>query len=162
MSEWSQKIFVDQMLVLMGSCDLVSFPELKSPPGFPCLNPLIPYPVGIWCGTVSIRWELPIRGSALSSNGNIFHVTGPLWGECTDHRWIPLTKASDAELSCTVAPRENNCHQEIWFWNKFHNGHQEYPDRYTLRCILQDIMYEKSALIQIMALYHMTQYKPLH
>ena len=28
-----------------------------------------------------------------SSNGNIFHVTGPLCGEFTGHRWIPLTKA---------------------------------------------------------------------
>ena len=33
-----------------------------------------------------------------SSNGNIFRVTGPLWGEFPDHQWIPLTKASDAEL----------------------------------------------------------------
>ena len=33
-----------------------------------------------------------------SSNGNIFCVTGPLRGESTGHRWIPLTKASDAEL----------------------------------------------------------------
>ena len=33
-----------------------------------------------------------------SSNGNIFRITGPLWGESTGHRWIPLTKASDAEL----------------------------------------------------------------
>ena len=24
-----------------------------------------------------------------SSNGNIFRVTGPLWGESTGHRWIP-------------------------------------------------------------------------
>ena len=29
-----------------------------------------------------------------SSNGNIFRITGPLCG----HRWIPLTKASDAKL----------------------------------------------------------------
>ena len=35
-----------------------------------------------------------------SSNGKIFHVTGPSWGESTGHRWIPLTKASDAELWC--------------------------------------------------------------
>ena len=28
-----------------------------------------------------------------SSNGNIFRVTGPLYGEFTDHRWIPFTKA---------------------------------------------------------------------
>ena len=34
-----------------------------------------------------------------SSNGNIFRVTGPLWGESTGHRWIPLTKASDAARS---------------------------------------------------------------
>ena len=33
-----------------------------------------------------------------SSNGNIFCVTGPLCGEFTGHRWLPLTKASDAEL----------------------------------------------------------------
>ena len=32
--------------------------------------------------------------------GNIFRVTGPLCGEFTSHRWIPLTKASDAELWC--------------------------------------------------------------
>ena len=36
-----------------------------------------------------------------SSNGNIFRVTGPLCGEFTGHRWIPLTKASDAELWST-------------------------------------------------------------
>ena len=33
-----------------------------------------------------------------SSNGNLFRVTGPLWGESTGHWWIPLTKASDAGL----------------------------------------------------------------
>ena len=35
-----------------------------------------------------------------SSNGNIFRVTDPLCGVFTGHRWIPLTKASDAELWC--------------------------------------------------------------
>ena len=35
-----------------------------------------------------------------SSNGNIFRVTGPLCGEFTGDRWIPHTKASDAELWC--------------------------------------------------------------
>ena len=29
-----------------------------------------------------------------------FSITGPLCGEFTSHRWIPLTKASDAELWC--------------------------------------------------------------
>ena len=33
-----------------------------------------------------------------SSNGKIFRVTGHLCGEFTGHRWIPRTKASDAEL----------------------------------------------------------------
>ena len=42
----------------------------------------------------------PTNGMMTSSNGNIFPVTGPLWGEPTGHRWIPLTKASDAELWC--------------------------------------------------------------
>ena len=35
-----------------------------------------------------------------SSNGNIFCVTGPLWGEFIGDRWIPLTKTSDTELWC--------------------------------------------------------------
>ena len=30
--------------------------------------------------------------------GNIFRVTGHLYGEFTGPRWIPRTKASDAEL----------------------------------------------------------------
>ena len=34
----------------------------------------------------------------MSSNGNISRVTGHLCGEFTGHRWIPITKASDAEL----------------------------------------------------------------
>ena len=35
-----------------------------------------------------------------STNGNIFSVTGPLCGEFTGHRGIPLSKTSDAELWC--------------------------------------------------------------
>ena len=34
------------------------------------------------------------------SNGSIYRVTGPVCGEFTGDRWIPLTKASDAELWC--------------------------------------------------------------
>ena len=41
----------------------------------------------------------PLQMSMMtSSNGNIFRVTGPLCGEFIGHRWIPHTKASDAEL----------------------------------------------------------------
>ena len=32
-----------------------------------------------------------------------FTFTGPLRGESTGHRWIPLTKASDAELICFLS-----------------------------------------------------------
>ena len=35
-----------------------------------------------------------------SPNGKIFRVTGPLCGEFTGHRWIPRTKASEAEFWC--------------------------------------------------------------
>ena len=35
-----------------------------------------------------------------SSNGNIFCVTGPLWGEITGHWWISLKKASGTKLWC--------------------------------------------------------------
>ena len=35
-----------------------------------------------------------------SSNGNIFRVTGPLYGEFTGDWWIPRTKASGAERWC--------------------------------------------------------------
>ena len=37
-----------------------------------------------------------------SSNGNRFRVTGRLWEKSTGHRWIPLTKASEAKLWCFV------------------------------------------------------------
>ena len=42
-----------------------------------------------------------------SSSGNIFRVTVPLCGEFTGHLWIPLTKASDAELWCFLYLRWN-------------------------------------------------------
>ena len=38
-----------------------------------------------------------------SSNGNIFRVTGHLCGEFIGPRWIPRTKASDAELWCFLS-----------------------------------------------------------
>ena len=41
-----------------------------------------------------------MRHMMTSSNGNFFRVTGPLWRESTGHRWIPLTKARDAECWC--------------------------------------------------------------
>ena len=45
-----------------------------------------------------------------SSNGTIFRVTGPLWGESAGHRWFPLTKVSDAELCARTNGWANNRH----------------------------------------------------
>ena len=41
-------------------------------------------------------------------NGNIFCVTGSLSGESTCQRWVPLTKASDAELWFFLSGPKNN------------------------------------------------------
>ena len=71
---------------------------------------LVPFWILTISGSVHIektvvgwRNQLRMKTSAYiyvmtSSNGNIFRVTGPLWGESTGHRWIPRTKASDVEL----------------------------------------------------------------
>ena len=57
-------------------------------------------------GCRKTKWAVGCLGTCIkhsmiaSSNGNIFRVTGPLCGESPGRRWIPCTKASDAELSC--------------------------------------------------------------
>ena len=56
-----------------------------------------------WC--YLLEWYLKfesIIGAFMmtSSNGNIFRITSHLCGEFTGLRWIPRTKASDAELWC--------------------------------------------------------------
>ena len=63
---------------------------------------------GMWpTVTVIVQW-LPMM---TSSNGNILRVTGHLCGEFTGHRWIPHTKASDAELwrHCNSLGRQKTC-----------------------------------------------------
>ena len=58
-----------------------------------------------------------------SSNGNIFRVTGHLCGEFTGPRWIPRTKASDAELWCFLSSASEStvCEagdliKQLWGW----------------------------------------------
>ena len=102
-----------------------------------------------------------------SSNGNIFGVTDPLCGEFTGHRWIPLTKASDAELWCFLwsAPyawvnnsevgdlRRHRAHYDvivmpIWqfltqysrFWHKRNQCDLSYPTLSSY-IILSDLVY---------------------
>ena len=56
----------------------------------------------IMCNPVTCLTHRPkwITFMMTSPNGSIFRVTGPLCGEFTGPRWIPPTKASDAELWC--------------------------------------------------------------
>ena len=51
---------------------------------------------------VNVRLTRKCWHMMTSSNGNILRVTGPLCGEFITHRWIPLTKARDAELWCLL------------------------------------------------------------
>ena len=59
-------------------------------------------------------WPPNFKIMMTSSNGNIFRVTGPLWGGFTGDRWIPLTNASDAELWCFLwyVPEQS---RHCWF-----------------------------------------------
>ena len=41
-----------------------------------------------------LQWGCWGQRIMTSSDGNIFRVTGPLYGEFTGHRWIPLIKAN--------------------------------------------------------------------
>ena len=49
-----------------------------------------------------VRYKLAVMFVMTSSNGDIFRVTGLLWGEFTGPRWIPRAKASDVELWCIL------------------------------------------------------------
>ena len=46
----------------------------------------------LWCFLWSTLDQTVLSVMMTSWNGNIFRVTGPLCGEFTGHRWIPLTK----------------------------------------------------------------------
>ena len=66
------------------------------------------------------RYNVAASLMMTSSNGNIFRVTGHLCEEFTGPRWIPRTKASDAELWCF-----------LWVWKK--NGWVNSGDAGDLR-----------------------------
>ena len=48
-----------------------------------------------------------------SSNGNIFRVTGPLWGESTGHRWFPSQRP--VTLFCLIYTRWSKQSRRRWF-----------------------------------------------
>ena len=69
-------------------------------------------------------------------NGNIFRVTGHLWWESTGHRWIPLTKASDAELWFFFYLRLNKLlskqSRRRWFETPLHSLWRHCNDDFTV------------------------------
>ena len=95
---------------LLGISNFPDFPNFRRWPTMAVSFQLFQFP------SITIWWLLPDFGRLLltpwrlltipfgimmtSSNGNIFRVTGHLCGEFTGPRWIPRTKASDAELWC--------------------------------------------------------------
>ena len=80
--------------------------------------------VNMWNGRITICLHRTRIWNSLSKfhcgqlNGIIFLVTGPLCGELTGHRWIPLTKASDAEIWCFLwsAPNKRLSNQSWGWW----------------------------------------------
>ena len=52
----------------------------------------------IFCVIYDRFWAQTFHWNMTSSNGDIFHITGDLWGESTGERWIPLTKVTNAKL----------------------------------------------------------------
>ena len=54
-----------------------------------------------------------------------FPVTGPLWGEFTGHRWIPLTKASDSKLWCFFNPVPEQMVEQTIADLRRHRGHYD-------------------------------------
>ena len=64
----------------------------------------------------ALSWFWPRFFMMTSSNGNIFRVTGHLCGEFTGLRWIPRTKASDAELWCFLWCARLSKHSRGWWF----------------------------------------------
>ena len=60
------------------------------------------FPIFIWHLLLSFHFPTPTY-MMTSSDGIIFRVTGHLCGEFSGPRWIPHTKASDAELWCFLS-----------------------------------------------------------
>ena len=64
-----------------------------------------------WLFVIQLQW----RPHDDVIKWKLFSVTGPLCGEFTGHRWIPLTKASDAKLGCFLSFAQNKQSWDWWF-----------------------------------------------
>ena len=92
-----------------------------------------------------------------SSNGNIFHATGPLCGELIGHRWIPLTKNSDAKLWYFIWMHPPLTHKSEQYGYNCVDSVQciiesvVYIDSNVSKIFAKDLIQNKSALDQLMA-----------
>ena len=70
----------------------------------------------VWC---------PNTITMTSSNGNIFRVTGPLYGEFTDQRWIssqrPVTRSFDILFDLGLNKRLSKQSRSLWFKTPSHS-----------------------------------------
>ena len=97
------------------------------------------------------------KNMMMSSNGNIFHITGPLCGEFTGHRWIPLTRDSGAKLwyflwlhsPLTHKSEQNGCNCVDSVQCIFESV--VYIDSNVSNIFAKDFIQNKSALDQLMA-----------
>ena len=92
--------------------------------------------------------ELKLLYMMTSSNENIFRVTGPLCGEFTCPRWIPRTKASDAELWCFLWYTSG---QTVFVNNREAGGLIRYGAHYDVPLM---IMIQNSLKFDLRSSYH--------
>ena len=102
--------YIDTTFVVFLLCGYDRFPHIlqwllhghsnKLLPSCQCSNPAFYGSICIssYCSLYTIF--IVFSAMMTPSNGNIFRITGPFWGEFAGHRWIRLTKLSDAELWC--------------------------------------------------------------
>ena len=88
------------------------------------LNKRCPRNISCCKETIFLKWwrhqpnTLIHEHMITSSNGNIFRITGHLCGEFTGPRWIPRTKANDAELWCFFDLRlKKRLSKQSWGWS---------------------------------------------
>ena len=85
-----------------------------------------------------------------SSNGNIFRVTGSLCGEFTGHWWIPLTKASDAELWCFLLCAWTKC----WANNRDAGDLRRHCTHYDVTAMIKDWLKVSKLLLGVKKTNH--------
>ena len=62
-------------------------------------------------------WDSRLSNCIHIMTSSNFRVTGPLWGEFTGHRWIPLTMASEAEFDIFYLHLNKRLRKQSWGWS---------------------------------------------